>query len=195
MARYLSCLFLIFTFIIPNIASAQATATPQSFDQYPSFIELTSATNDGGKVVLRCGYSSPNGQVVSLDPSFHELSILNESHKSYSRIQHIDNFLIATSSDPTGGPGLLLELIKPDSSVTAKNCQTDLNTDTIGNCHSIQPFTFANQLQAGDQKIEQQCADMMRESGAKINASLASVPKTESFKATLRQKIAILAAP
>src|ERR1700733_3278844 len=189
MSRYLSCLFFAFVLVIPGIAHAQGTATPQSFDQYPSFIELTSATNDGAKVVLRCGYSSPNGQVVSLDPSFHELSILNEGHKSYSRIQHIDNFLIATSSDPTGGSGLLLELIKPDSSIVAKNCQTDLNTDAIGNCHSIQPFTFANQIQAGDQKIEQQCSDMIRESGGKINASLASVPKTESFKATLRQKI------
>jgi hypothetical protein len=172
-----------------------AQSGPQSFDQYPSFIELTSATNDGARVVLRCGYSSPNSQSILLDPTFRELSILNEAHKSYSRIQRIDDYMIATSSDPTGGPGLLLELIKPDGSVVAKNCQTDVSTDAIGNCHTIQPFTFANQVKMGDDKIAQQCTDMMRESGTKVNPSLASVPKTEAFKATLRQKVSILASP
>ena len=194
MIRYLSCLFLALAFALPGFAVAQ-TATPQSFDQYPSFIELTSSTPDGAKVVLRCGYSSPAGKVVVLDPSYHELSVINEGHKTYSRIQHIDNYLVATSSDPTGGPGLLVELVKPDGSTVAKNCQTDLNNDTIGNCHTIQPFTFANQIKEGDEKIIQQCTNMMTESGSKINPTLASVPKTESFKATLRQKITTLTAP
>jgi hypothetical protein len=170
-------------------------AGPQSFDQYPSFIELTSTTPDGAKAVLRCGYSSANGATIHLEPAFRELSVINEAHKYYSRIQRVDDVLIATSTDPTGGNGLLLELIKPDGSVVAKSCQTDLNTDSIGNCKSVQNFTFADQVKAGDAKIATQCDDLVRTNGNQLNPSLASPQKTEVFMAALRQKVATLAAP
>jgi hypothetical protein len=134
-------------------APALAAAGPQSFDQYPSFFELTSTTANGATAVLRCGYFSPSGRMVELDKGFHEISIINKAQKYYSRIQHIDNAIIATTSDPTGGAGLLLELVKPDGSTVAKNCQTDVNTDTIGNCRALKPFTFADQVKMGDEKI------------------------------------------
>jgi len=59
-----------------------------------------------------------------LDTNFHEISVMNQAHKSYSRIQRLDKYLIATSIDPSGRGGLLVELVGPDGSVRAKNCQT-----------------------------------------------------------------------
>jgi len=173
---------------------AQAGAG-QSFDQYPSFIELTSTRDDGTQSVLRCGYSSPNGHGVSADPGYREISVMNPSHKSYSRIQHIDNDFIATSIDPNGSSDLLLELVKADGTVAAKKCQTNTENDTISNCQTIQPFTFVDQVKAGDQKIGSQCADLVRRSASRMNPALADPQKTEMFKAGLRQKVGILASP
>ena len=39
---------------------------------------------------------------------------MNQAHKSYSRIQRIDDYLIATSVDPSGSQGFLVELIEPN---------------------------------------------------------------------------------
>jgi hypothetical protein len=174
-----------------------ATAQPgaPSFDQYPSFLQLTSSMQDGTQVVLRCGYSSPNGQSVVLDPGFQEVSFLNQARGGYSRFQHIDNAVIATFTPPAGMQGVLLELVKADGSVMAKNCQMDVNNDTIANCQPAQPLAPAAQIKDQDQKTGAQCVTMLQQGGSQVNPSLASVPKTEAFKSGLRQKVNTLAAP
>ena len=166
----------------------------QSFDQYPSFIELTGSNPDGTQSVLRCGYAVNGGAIVP-DPGFQEISVMNQAHKSYSRIQRIDDYLIATSVDPSGGPGMLLELVKPDGSASAKNCRVNTSDDTIHDCSTISPFTFVDQIKAGDQKIATQCAGLLNQGGKEVNPAVADPQKTEEFKAALREKVNILAAP
>jgi hypothetical protein len=177
-----------------GFSPAVAQSSAPSFDQYPSFIELSATTNDETQSVLRCGYAANGGQ-VALDPGYHEISVMNQNHHTYSRIQRVDNYLIATSIDPSSGQNLLVELVKPDGSLAAKNCQSDTESDTISNCRSISPFTFVDQIKAGDQQIATRCADLMRQAGSKINPSLADPQKTQAFKIGLEQKVNTLAAP
>ncbi len=175
-------------------ATAQTPAGPQSFDQYPSFVEASVTGPDGTQSVLRCGYMvTPQG--LFLDPGYREISIFNPGRGSYSRVQRIDDLIIATANDPRGTPDFLLELVKPDGSVTAKACTTDPNSDTISNCAHLVPFTFANQLGAADTETGQRCDQLMREGSRQIDPSLADPQKTQTFKNALRQKAAILAAP
>jgi hypothetical protein len=185
--------------VIYFAASAQAQGVAQSgaqsFDQYPSFIEFTASTPDGTQSVLRCGYAA-NGGAIVLDPQFQEISVMNQAHKSYSRIQRIDNYLIATSVDPSGGSGMLLELVSPDGGpASAKSCQVNTTDDTIHDCRTVSPFTFVDQVKAGDQKIATQCAALLKQGGPQINPAVADPQKTEDFKAALREKVNILAAP
>jgi len=187
-------------FLLPGLVLLSAlpvaaqTQGPQSFDQYPSFVQASAVGPDGTQSVLRCGYMvTPQG--LFLDPGYREISVLNPGRGSYSRVQHIDDMIIATANDPRGTPDFLLELVKPDGSVTAKACTTDPNSDTISNCAHLAPFTFANQLGAADTETAARCDQLMREGSRQIDPSLADPQKTEIFKAGLRQKASILAAP
>ena len=71
----------------------------------------------------------------------------------------------------------------------AKNCQNDAATDTIHDCHSISPFTFIDQVKAGDQQVATQCAELLKQGAAQINPPSRMLQKTEEFKAALRQKV------
>ena len=189
-SSFLASAALLVLFAVPALAQANAP----SFDQYPSFIELSTSTNDETQSVLRCGYAVSGGNIV-MDTGFREISVMNQNHHSYSRIQHVDNMLIATSIDPSSGQALLVELIRPDGSVSAKNCRNDAATDTIHDCRSISPFTFVDQVKAGDQQVAARCAELMKQGGARINPGLADPQRTQDFKGNLRQKINILASP
>lgn len=177
---------------LSNLALAQ-DAKP-SFDQYPSFLELSATNTDGTQSVLRCGYTAKDGH-ITVDTAFHEISVMNQAHKSYSRIQRLDGFMIATSIDPSGGGGLLVELVEPNGTIRAKNCQNDEASDMIRACRSISPFTFVDQIKAGDQQIATQCEELIKQGMAQINPALADPQKIEQFKNGLRQKVNILAAP
>jgi hypothetical protein len=180
--------------IVLATVPAFAQGAKPSMDQYPSFIELSSSNSEDTQSVLRCGYMA-NGSTIALDKGYQEISVMNQAHKSYSRIQRIDDYLIATSIDPSGSQGFLVELIAPNGAVKAKNCQNDAATDTIHDCHSISAFTFADQVKAGDQQVAMQCNELLKQGATQINPATASPQKTEEFKATLRQKVNILAAP
>ena len=171
-----------------------AQADKPSFDQYPSFLELSSSNNAETQSVLRCGYAT-NGSGVKLDPAYQR-NFGDEPKSPYSRIQRIDNMLIATSIDPTSNDSFLpVELVQPNGKTSAKNCQNDSTTDTIHDCHTIPPFTFVDQIKSGDQQITSQCRSLLKQGVAQINPALADVQKTEQFKDTLRQKVNALAVP
>lgn len=183
-------LFFLFAFSPPVFAQPG----PKSFDQYPSFIELTSIAPDETRVVLRCGYAAPGGKTEP-DSGFEEISMLNDPRKTYARFQHIDNYIIATYAGPAQTQSLLLELLRPDGSVTAKLCQTDLNTDAIGNCRPAMPSIPVAQIHAEARKVAEQCRALFAQNGAQVNPARASPEKTESFKARLREKIRVLETP
>ena len=50
----------------------------------------------------------------------------------------------------------------------------------------------ATQVLADDRKLGLQCVDLLEQSTAQINPSLASPEKSQAFKAALRQKVALL---
>lgn len=168
----------------------------QSFDQYPSFIELTTTLPTGTQVVLRCGYMVPPGRPATLDPGFQEISILNEKQGIYSRFQRIDDDIVATFRSPTAGDsGLVMELVKVDGSVKAKSCQTNIGNDTIENCKPAQPINAVDQIRTEEQKMAAQCSALLNQGASQINPATASPQKTELFKTGLRQKVKILDAP
>lgn len=176
-------------------AAPFAHALADSLDQYPSFIEYTTADNAGTQVTMRCGYSSRDGKTVSLDPSYLEISTSNEKKNNrYSRLQRIDDVLIATEIAPVGKTGLVLQLIKPDGSVVARNCQTNTNDDTISDCKPNNPFTKPDQVKAEGRRMNTLCQSLIENTRAQINPRRASPQQTEETKARLRQKVATLSA-
>ena len=191
-ALFLPTLIAAFLAIMPA-ARAQTEPGPQTLRQYPGFIELTTVMKDGSVSVLRCGYAVEDGKIAA-DTGFRELSVLNRQRKSYSRIQRIDNQLIATATNPHGD-GLLLELVEVNGTVVAKACAGDPANDTLGACRTVRPFTFIDQIKAGDAKIGKQCALLLQQGGAKFDPSVADPEKAQAFKDALRQKAEMLAAP
>jgi hypothetical protein len=193
--RNLSLLsLLVFLTAAAQPAFAQAQMTPQKFDQYPSFLELTSGGSDGTQTILRCGYMVGNSGVV-LDPDYQEVTVMNPGKGMYSRFQHIDTSIVATSLASANSQELMLELVRPDGSVLAKHCESDANTDTINNCTTVQAFAPAAQITGAAQQMYAQCETLLREGEAQINAATADPGKTEVFKERMRDKLRVLEGP
>lgn len=179
-----------------SAAYAQATVNghPADFDQYPSFLEVTTHLQGGAEVVLRCGYSQ-NGTTILPDAGFMETSVINPAANSYARYQRIDNKIIITGPAP-GVPGrFLLQVTEPNGATAAKSCQIDLNSDTIQNCVKVQAFIPPADATNQDQGAAQQCGSLFAKATPQMNPNDFNAQKTEMFKNTLRQKVAILEAP
>ncbi len=151
-------------------AFAQATINghPADFDQYPSFLEVTTHLPNNVETVLRCGYGQ-NGNTIVPDASFMELSVINAN--SYARYQRIDNKIIMTAPAP-GMPGrFLLQVTEPNGLIAAKNCQLNLSTDTIQNCTTAQAFLPAAEATKQDQGAAQQCGDLFAQATPKMDST------------------------
>jgi len=175
---------------LPLSAKADAVGA-QSLDQYPSFIEFSSMSPDSTQTILRCGYIS-DGKTVSLNPNFLEVTQHNAGRGLYTRLQHIDDTIIATTPAPQGSYGLYLQILGGDGALTAATCQTDTATDTILDCHRAPAKTVANDMMLNDRKLGMQCGDVISQGKSKIDPKLANPEKTEEFMAGLRKKIEML---
>lgn len=172
-------------------------ASKSKFEQFPSFGQLTSTDNMGTQTILRCGYTISNDQnakVAVIDPEYHEISVLNPTQHTYSRLQHVGDYIIATFMPPDG-QGLTLEMVKPDGGMVTKNCKTDLNNDAIANCSNAQPMVSAAEIRDDDQKITPQCGDLLLKSKTDFKPDLANPQLAAAYKASFSQKIQTLAAP
>jgi hypothetical protein len=181
-----------------SAAYAQATINghPADFDQYPSFLEASTHLPNNAETVLRCGYSQ-SGTSILPDASYMEFSLLNPSMAAgYMRYQRIDNKIILTVPAPGGMQGrYLLQITEPNGMTAAKNCQMDLNTDTISNCSAAQAFAPAAEATKQDQGAAQQCGSLFSQATPKMDTTIYNAQKTDLFKAALRQKVALLEAP
>lgn len=181
--------------VVSSLAHAQGTVNGNAanFDQYPSFIELTTASN-GSEILLRCGYSS-NGVNITPDPGFMESAVQNNSNSSYARYQRIDNKILITAPAP-GSPGrFVVQVTEPNGNVIAKSCVFNIASDTLQNCLAAQPFVPANEAAKQDQGVAQQCGDFFAKANPQLDVHGYDLQKTEIFKNALRQKIAIVEAP
>lgn len=184
----------------PSYAPAPApTPAPpgvqsQNFDQYPSYLEMTSALQDGTQVVLRCGYTQ-SGTTSMADPGYMEMTVLNQGNGTYMRYQRIDNKLIMTVPVPGGVGRFLLEVVEPTGMVIAKSCQNNSANDTISGCTPGQPFMPAPQAMAQDQNASNQCGALLNKVTPQLDHFTYSAPKTQIFKNALRQKVGVLEAP
>jgi hypothetical protein len=180
---------------LSTLAYAQGTVNgnPANFDQYPSFIEMTTASN-GSEILLRCGYSS-NGVNIMPDPAFMESAVQNSANSSYARFQRIDNKILITAPAP-GSPGrFVVQVTEPNGNVIAKSCMFNGASDTLQNCLAAQPFVPAVETARQDQGVAQQCGDFLAKATPQLDAHVYDLRKTEIFKNALRQKIAIVEAP
>jgi len=169
----------------------QQAAPTQSFDQYPSFIEMNSTQPDGTQVVLRCGYSM-NGVTIIADPAYMEMSFLNPTNGSYLRYQRIDNKIIITSPAPGVVGRFVIQVSEPNGAVIAKNCTVNSANDTVANCTLAQPFLPPTQATTQDQNAASQCGTLLEKSIPQLDRLTYSAPKTEIFKNSMRQKVNIL---
>ncbi len=176
----------------PVTPTAPAAPTTQNFDQYPSYIQMSSQMPDGSEVVLRCGYTQ-NGITILADPAYMEMSVL--SNGNYLRYQRIDNKLVVSVPAQEGVTRLLMEVVEPTGITIAKNCQSNNANDTIQGCVGAQPFMPAAQVQQQDQNAASQCGALLARATPQLNRTTYSAPKTDIFKNALRQKVGMLEAP
>jgi len=175
-----------------NAPGAQNQAQP-NFDQFPSFIQMNASIQDGTQVVLRCGYSQ-NGMVISADPGYMEMSMLNEGTGSYLRYQRIDNKFIITVPAQNAPGRFMIEVVDPNGTTSAKNCVVDGVNDTIQGCTPIQPFMPAQQVSSQDTNAANQCGTFFSKATQQLDRYTYNSLKTDSFKNGLRQKVAVLEA-
>jgi hypothetical protein len=170
--------------------------TGRSVDQYPSILSYNADSTDGTEATLYCGYAWVDETGPRLDTDLRELSYLNESKETYLRVQRIDQSLIVTTvadkKDSNGRKRFLLEAVNPDSSVTAKECQINLQNDTISDCVKSQPFMGGQQMKDKDAFIAQQCANLFAELRPQLSPKTPDAKKTEAFKNALRRKLETL---
>ncbi len=177
-------------------ANAQATVNghPADFDQYPSFIQVTTHLPDSSEAVLRCGYIQ-NGTSFVADPGYMESSIFNQTTGSFTRYQRIDNKILLISPAPNSPGRYLLQVTETTGLMATKNCQFDPSSETISNCMAAQPFMTAPNAQAQDQNAAQQCGSVFAKATSKLDTTTYNLQKTDLFKAGLRQKVALIEAP
>ena len=166
----------------------QQQAQP-SFDQYPSFIEMSTSAQ-GIQSVLRCGYTAVAGQ-ISADPGYYELTTLNQGSGMYLRIQHIDGKTIATTVGGNQGR-FVLQVGGPNGATIAKECLNDPATDSLQGCVPAQPFMAPQDLYGQDQNVAGQCSNFLSKATAQLDPNTYNLQKTQLFKANLRQKAALL---
>jgi hypothetical protein len=175
-------------------AHAQATVNgnPADFDQYPSFLEVTTHLPNNVETVLRCGYGQTGSTIVP-DAGYMETSVVTTTN--FTRYQRIDNKIIITAPAPGVAGRFLLQVTEPNGLIAAKNCQLDLNSDTIMNCTMVQPFVPAAEATNQDQTAAQQCGSLFAKATPQMATTTFSAQKTDQFKNALRQKVAIIEAP
>lgn len=193
MKRFTACL--IISLILSSAAYAQATVNghPADFDQYPSFLQVSTHMPNNGEAILRCGYSQ-TGATILPDAGYMESSVINPLNNGYARYQRIDNKIVITAPAPVPGH-FLVQITEPNGIVAAKNCMMDLNTDMLSSCTNAQAFISAADANKQDQGAAQQCGDLFNKAMPQMDKVSFNQQKTDQFKASLRQKVAILEAP
>lgn len=194
--RTLTLSILLASLVLSSTAFAQATLNghPADFDQYPSFLEVTSHLPNNAMGVLRCGYSQ-TGTTITPDPSYMESTVLNPASNGYARYQRIDNKILITASAPNMAGHFLIQVLEPNSTMAAKNCQMDLNTDSVQGCVNVKPFISAVDATNQDQGAAQQCGSLFTQALPQMDTTSYNLQKTEQFKNAVRQKVAVIEAP
>lgn len=201
--RFAAVAFLAAMVAMPLAASADPSSPPasgampalegKSFDQYPSYIEVSGTAKGlaNSQFDLRCGYSFSNGK-VALDPTLNDFSLVNSTSQAYSRYQNIDGKAVITGPDPAveGGKRVIVQVAEPDGTMKARNCALDTSTDTISACMPAKATMTVAQAKSKGEAVEKQCQAFVQH--AQVEPTTFSAVKTAEFKKKLEGKLMAL---
>jgi hypothetical protein len=166
----------------------------KTLDQYPSFIEITGTANGvspGSGFDLRCGLDYINGQIVF--NGYTDITFVNVATNAYARHQFIDGKVVVSVFAPaSNNQRMLIEVIEPDHSVRAKNCQVDLQSDLLQNCQAAPGFMSYEQASAWPSVTVQTCQLALAKNGPAMNKTLPNQQEIMMFYQQLAHRLAVL---
>jgi len=174
----------------------------ETFYEYPFMIQI------GGKVVggppdvnftMQCGIAlSSDGKKALLDLSLIDLAVHSKTSGGWnSRYQIIDDSVVVRVADPqsltepvtASGPKLrtLVELVKPDGQIVAKNCASDASDGKLDACVTTEPFMTIEGAKKALQAAVASCQNLMEGLGDNVQPSLIDPVETARAKYVRRQ--------